>query len=98
MATLTDVVAWINHYPSGGGAEGMARIILSLYNGARFPVDLGGMICRLDRANRQIALSIIADYIQNGESAELRDAGEKLASLYVDASVTNGGSQKRGAI
>lgn len=59
---------------NGAGAQAMASILLSLYNGSDYVCELGPALARLDAGNRALALQAIGEYCERGETQALRDA------------------------
>lgn len=69
-----------SHY---GGAMVIARLVLSLYNGHRFPWDASS-ISNLDQKHFNIAVKLLASYHRYGENdRDFMSIGEDLAEQYL---------------
>lgn len=77
-----EVLSWIESDPTMHSAQALGHIVLGLYDGGTCPLDLGTAINRLDSDRRAWAKTIILDYLENGETQALRDAGERIAKIY----------------
>lgn len=56
----------------------MAKLLLSLWNGERHPVDLADVLSGMDATGKRLALQAIAAYAERGEDDELRRIGKAL--------------------
>lgn len=62
-----------NSGTSGQGA--LAKCILSLYNSIH-AFSMGDILAPLDERYTRVVLAMVGEYARNGETAELRQAGE----------------------
>lgn len=71
----------IERHTGTGGATGLAKLVLSLYNDE---CAFAWRECTrsLDENNQALALRIVAHFEQHGEDTELRRAGERMVELY----------------
>ena len=78
-----DARNWIQRGPDTGGGVRMAKLVLSLYNPDKCPVSAGSCIDGgLDTKGRKIAVAILLDYAEHGETDELRAVGRQLWDQY----------------
>lgn len=81
-------LAWLQRVgPDTGGGTRMAKMILSLYNPELYPFSFGECVVGLDLQGRRLALTMINDYLAQGETEDLRKVGFQLweASLGLRA-------------
>lgn len=71
----------IERHAGTGGASGLAKLLLSLYNDE---CAFAWRECTrsLDESNQALALQIVTHFEAHGEDADLRRAGERLVELY----------------
>lgn len=74
MSPYTESLSFIKKHPDTGAGIGLSKLILSLYNG-RHSFSLGECVSTFDRERLNLALPMIQDYFENGETAELLQAG-----------------------
>lgn len=70
----------IDRHPGTGGATGLMRLILSLYNGDEYPYAFSVCIQSFSPDLRRMALEMVFDYAKFGENnGELLRVGSKYA-------------------
>jgi hypothetical protein len=65
----------VKQHPGTSGQGAIAKCILSLYNSAH-AFSIGEVLGPLDDHYTAVVLAMVAEYAANGETAELRQAGE----------------------
>lgn len=72
-------LAWLQRVgPDTGGGTRMTKMILSLYNPEQYPFSFGECVIGLDLEGRRLALTMINDYLVQGETEDLRKVGFQL--------------------
>ena len=64
-----------------GGALGLMRLVLSLYNGRAFSFSIPVCIRDLDEERAELAKAVILDYFERGESEELLSLAQKFSQM-----------------
>jgi hypothetical protein len=72
---------WCAKNPGTGGALGLMRLVLSLYNGRAFSFSIPVCIWGLDRERTEWAKAVVLDYFERGESKELLLLAQKFSPM-----------------
>lgn len=82
MSAYQEAFDWIDQHPGTGSSLGMAKLILSLYNGRDFPFAFADCVRTFDGPRSDLAGRLAMEYAQFGETQELRVVGRNLHEKY----------------
>lgn len=82
MSAYQEAFDWITKYPGTGSCYGLAKLMLSLYNGRDFPFAFADCVRALDDERSDIAGRMAMEYAAHGETQELRILGKNVHDLY----------------
>lgn len=71
----------VKQHPGTGGSGAMAKAILSFYN-PEHSFSMGEIMRSLDQEYSSIVLQMAAEYSAQGETPELRQAGEEVYNRF----------------
>lgn len=78
ISPYDEALQFIKQNPGTGGASGLAKLILSLYNGDICGYSFAECVGSLDDPLSGVALRMVQDYAARGETDDLREAGKLL--------------------
>jgi hypothetical protein len=83
MSPFNEALDFIKKHPGTSSAIGLSKLILSLYNEYN-AFSLSECVKSFDRENLDLALRMIKNYFENGETNELINVGHEVFELTPD--------------
>lgn len=77
-----EALYWINKYPTTGSAIGLAKLVLSFYNGSGYPFSFADCTSSFDSDRSALACRMVAWYLEHGEDDNLREVGKEIWNQY----------------
>lgn len=73
-----EALYWINQHPTTGTAVGLAKLVLSFYNGNDYPFSFADCTRSFDSDRCALAQRMVSWYLDRGEDDSLRDVGYEI--------------------
>lgn len=81
MNPFDEALAFVKQDPRTGSAAGMAKLILSLYNGVH-SFSFAECITSFDREHKNLAVRMVQHYVDHGEDQALLNAGLEIFQTW----------------
>lgn len=73
-----EALHWINQHPTTGTAIGLAKLVLSFYNGRDYPFSFADCTRSFDSERSALAQRMTSWYFERGEDESLREVGKEI--------------------